>query len=76
MKTPDHAPQRKAMRAAELGVIPPAFRAMSQVTLTDYYSRRAHEYERIYHKPEREADLARVEGDLRSADKSGWGGHG
>jgi demethylmenaquinone methyltransferase/2-methoxy-6-polyprenyl-1,4-benzoquinol methylase len=38
---------------------------MSQVTLIDYYSRRAHEYERIYHKPEREADLARLREHLR-----------
>jgi ubiquinone/menaquinone biosynthesis C-methylase UbiE len=38
---------------------------MSQVTLIDYYSRRAHEYERIYHKPERQADLARLREHLR-----------
>ena len=28
--------------------------------LQDYYARRAHEYERIYAKPERQADLARL----------------
>ena len=26
-------------------------------SMLDYYSRRAAEYERIYHKPERQADL-------------------
>ena len=34
--------------------------------LLDYYSRRAAEYERIYQKPERQADLARLRGQLRS----------
>jgi demethylmenaquinone methyltransferase/2-methoxy-6-polyprenyl-1,4-benzoquinol methylase len=29
-------------------------------SLKDYYARRAHEYERIYDKPERQADLARL----------------
>jgi SAM-dependent methyltransferase len=38
---------------------------MSQATLIDYYGRRAHEYERIYHKPERQADLARLREHLR-----------
>ena len=41
--------------------------AMSQETLIDYYSRRAHEYERIYQKPERQADLARLTEHLRCA---------
>ncbi|MFZ4766580.1 MAG: GrpB family protein [Roseimicrobium sp.] len=36
-------------------------------TLIDYYSKRAHEYERIYHKPERQADLARLGEHLRHA---------
>ena len=35
-------------------------------TLLDYYSRRAAEYERIYDKPERQADLARLRERLRS----------
>ena len=30
---------------------------MKQPDLVDYYSRRAREYERIYHKPERQDDL-------------------
>lgn len=38
---------------------------MSQATLIDYYGRRANEYERIYHKPERQADLARLREHLR-----------
>src|SRR5688572_1911849 len=38
---------------------------MSEAMLTDYYGRRAHEYERIYHKPERQADLARLREHLR-----------
>ena len=38
---------------------------MSRATLIDYYGRRAHEYERIYHKPERQADLARLREHLR-----------
>ena len=38
---------------------------MSQETLIDYYSRRAHEYERIYHKPERQPDLIRLREHLR-----------
>ena len=32
----------------------------TQETLKDYYARRAHEYERIYDKPERQADLAHL----------------
>ena len=31
-----------------------------QQELQDYYARRAHQYERIYGKPERQADLARL----------------
>jgi demethylmenaquinone methyltransferase/2-methoxy-6-polyprenyl-1,4-benzoquinol methylase len=31
-----------------------------QQKLQDYYARRAHQYERIYSKPERQADLARL----------------
>lgn len=38
---------------------------MNQETLIDYYSKRAHEYERIYHKPERQADLAHLREHLR-----------
>jgi SAM-dependent methyltransferase len=38
---------------------------MSRATLIDYYGRRGHEYERIYHKPERQADLALVREHLR-----------
>ena len=38
---------------------------MSQATLIDYYGKRAHEYERIYHKPERQADLAHLREHLR-----------
>jgi len=34
-------------------------------TLLDYYSQRASEYERIYHKPERQADLVRLKDHLR-----------
>ena len=33
-------------------------------TLETYYARRAAEYEKIYHKPERQADLARLRADL------------
>jgi len=40
--------------------------------LVDYYSRRAPEYERIYHKPERQADLRALEalvlGDVAGQD--------
>ena len=32
--------------------------------LADYYAERAHEYERIYDRPERQADLARLAGIL------------
>ncbi|GMQ96194.1 MAG: hypothetical protein BMS9Abin14_714 [Gammaproteobacteria bacterium] len=32
----------------------------THATLEDYYARRAHEYERIYDKPERQQDLARL----------------
>src|SRR6185436_11300113 len=39
---------------------------MSDTAMLDYYSRRAAEYERIYHKPERQADLARLREHLRS----------
>ena len=39
---------------------------MNPPALLEYYSRRAHEYERIYHKPERQADLARLRTHLRS----------
>jgi demethylmenaquinone methyltransferase/2-methoxy-6-polyprenyl-1,4-benzoquinol methylase len=35
--------------------------------LLAYYSRRAHEYEQIYEKPERRADLVRVRSWLREA---------
>ncbi|HEY5753482.1 MAG TPA: class I SAM-dependent methyltransferase [Chthoniobacterales bacterium] len=38
---------------------------MKQQTLIDYYSRRAHEYEHVYHKPERQADLLRLKAHLR-----------
>src|SRR5687768_7252953 len=38
---------------------------MSQATLIDYYSRRAPEYECIYHKPERQADLVLLREHLR-----------
>ncbi|MEP6667722.1 MAG: methyltransferase domain-containing protein [Chthoniobacter sp.] len=34
-------------------------------TLIDYYSQRASEYERIYHQPERQADLVRLKDHLR-----------
>jgi len=40
-------------------------------TLVDYYSQRAGEYERIYHKPERQADLLRLKEHLRDV----LGGH-
>jgi ubiquinone/menaquinone biosynthesis C-methylase UbiE len=33
-------------------------------TLETYYARRAAEYEKIYHKPERQSDLARLRTDL------------
>ena len=33
-------------------------------TLETYYARRASEYEAIYHKPERQADLARMRVDI------------
>lgn len=36
------------------------------MSLLDYYSKRAAEYERIYQKPERQADLARLRDQLRS----------
>jgi demethylmenaquinone methyltransferase/2-methoxy-6-polyprenyl-1,4-benzoquinol methylase len=35
--------------------------------LRDYYARRAAEYERIYAKPERQSDLARLRADLAAA---------
>lgn len=34
--------------------------------LREYYNRRAAEYERIYHKPERQTDLAWLKDDLKS----------
>src|SRR5512139_3358768 len=34
--------------------------------LTDYYAQRASEYERIYAKPERQADLRRLEALVRT----------
>lgn len=40
-------------------------RSMNPAPLIDYYSRRALEYERIYHKPERQAGLARLREHLR-----------
>lgn len=40
---------------------------MNQATLIAYYSQRAQEYERIYHKPERKADLDRLREHLRDA---------
>jgi demethylmenaquinone methyltransferase/2-methoxy-6-polyprenyl-1,4-benzoquinol methylase len=36
-------------------------------SLVDYYARRAQEYERIYHKPERQEDLARLREMVASA---------
>jgi ubiquinone/menaquinone biosynthesis C-methylase UbiE len=36
-------------------------------TLVDYYAQRAGEYERIYHKPERQEDLQRLKELVRSA---------
>ena len=39
---------------------------MTKTPLIDYYSRRAAAYERIYHKPERQTDLARLRERLRS----------
>lgn len=35
--------------------------------MIEYYSQRAHEYERIYHKPERQADLVCLREHLRRA---------
>ena len=35
--------------------------------MADYYARRAAEYERIYHKPERQADLRRLRGWVERA---------
>lgn len=40
---------------------------MAAEELLDYYARRAHEYEQIYAKPERQPDLARVRAWLREA---------
>lgn len=34
------------------------------MTLETYYAQRAAEYEKIYHKPERQADLARMRNDI------------
>ncbi len=42
-----------------------------ETNLVDYYSQRAGEYERIYHKPERQADLLRLKEHLRTL----LGGH-
>ena len=41
--------------------------AVGDEELLAYYSRRAHEYEQIYEKPERRADLVRVRSWLREA---------
>lgn len=38
---------------------------MHSTNMIDYYSRRAHEYERIYHKPERQVDLVHLREHLR-----------
>lgn len=38
---------------------------MSEQPLVDYYARRAAEYEEIYHKPERQADLAALKAHVR-----------
>lgn len=40
---------------------------MDQTILIDYYSKRAQEYERIYHKPERQQDLIHLRNHLRRA---------
>lgn len=40
--------------------------AAPDANLKDYYARRANEYERIYAKPERQADLARLEDAIPS----------
>ena len=40
---------------------------MPPAELFDYYSRRAREYERVYDKPERQADLAKLGASVRSA---------
>ncbi|HSH92798.1 MAG TPA: class I SAM-dependent methyltransferase, partial [Roseimicrobium sp.] len=40
---------------------------MNDPQMLDYYSRRAAEYERIYHKPERQGDLARLRDHVRNA---------
>ncbi len=40
---------------------------MPPATLLDYYRRRAREYERVYDKPERQADLALLADSVRSA---------
>lgn len=39
---------------------------ISDPALVDYYSKRAREYERIYHKPERQDDLVRLKEHLRA----------
>lgn len=39
---------------------------MNSPSLIDYYSQRAREYERIYHKPERQDDLERLRTHLRA----------
>lgn len=38
---------------------------MSEGRLIEYYAKRAHEYERVYQKPERQADLSRLREHLR-----------
>src|SRR5262249_41919049 len=39
----------------------------TETAMIDYYARRAKEYERIYQKPERQADLARLRDCLEGA---------
>ena len=41
-------------------------------TLVDYYAQRAGEYERIYHKPERQNDLQRLKELIRQVIKGEW----
>jgi hypothetical protein len=40
------------------------FIAVGYLSMETYYAKRAAEYEKIYHKPERQADLARLRDDL------------
>ncbi|MES2569779.1 MAG: hypothetical protein V4710_06945, partial [Verrucomicrobiota bacterium] len=44
---------------------------MSVSSLVDYYTRRASEYERIYHKPERQKALSSLAEQLRSLLEKG-----